>query len=348
MGMRRNARWAAGISAAVLVSVTACTQTPTNPPPTTGRPPTTRTTTTSPPTTTPAPAQNREGYWNLTGDVAAHDPSIAKSGSTWYVFTTGAGISMTSSADGLNWGGRRKVFSTPPAWWSTVPGHTNVADAWAPDIKRYNGRYFLFYALSSFGSRNSAIGYATAATPAGPWTDHGSAVLRTTDSNSYNAIDPELVIDANGDPWLAFGSFWDGLMIEKLDRSTMVPNAGTRQNIARRSAGIEAASIVYRNGYYYLFASIDKCCQGVNSTYKIVVSRSTRIDGGYVDKSGKAMTGGGGTVLDAGNDRWRGPGGEDVNEGNVIARHAYDATANGAPKLLINGLRWDSAGWPVY
>jgi arabinan endo-1,5-alpha-L-arabinosidase len=71
------------------------------------------------------------------------------------------------------------------------------------------------------------------------------------------------------------------------------------------------------------------------------------VTGPYVDKSGRNLTDQGGTVLDAGNDRWRGPGGQDVNEGNVLARHAYDATANGAPKLLINGLRFDS-GWPAF
>jgi arabinan endo-1,5-alpha-L-arabinosidase len=344
MGLHRTARLAAASTAGMLVALTACT-TPTNPPPTTT--PTTRPTT---PTTQPTtPPQQREGFWELTGDVAAHDPSIVRSGSTWYVFTTGAGISVTSSSDGLNWGNRRRVFTTTPGWWATkVPGHTNVADAWAPDVKYYNGQYHLFYALSSFGSRSSAIGMATASSPGGQWKDHGGPIRQTSTSDTYNAIDPELVIDAGGEPWLAYGSFWDGLMIEKMDKATMLPNASTRKNIARRGNGIEAASIVYRNGYYYLFASIDKCCQGASSTYKVVVSRSTRIDGGYVDKSGTAMTSGGGSVLDAGNDRWRGPGGQDVNEGNVLARHAYDATDNGAPKLLINGLRWDSAGWPIY
>jgi arabinan endo-1,5-alpha-L-arabinosidase len=57
---------------------------------------------------------------------------------------------------------------------------------------------------------------------------------------------------------------------------------------------------------------------------------------------------GGGTVLDAGNDRWKGPGGQSVYNNSVIARHTYDATDNGNPKLLISDLKWDSAGWPTY
>lgn len=63
------------------------------------------------------------------------------------------------------------------------------------------------------------------------------------------------------------------------------------------------------------------------------------------------MTSGAATVLDAGNTRWRGPGGQDVYQNGsawVIARHSYDATDNGTPKLLINDLFWDSAKWPTY
>ncbi len=60
------------------------------------------------------------------------------------------------------------------------------------------------------------------------------------------------------------------------------------------------------------------------------------------------MTEGGGTILDSGNDRWKGPGGEDVLNGNIIARHSYDALNNGVSKLLINDLSWDSKGWPRY
>jgi len=97
-----------------------------------------------------------------------------------------------------------------------------------------------------------------------------------------------------------------------------------------------------------LFASIDNCCKGVNSTYKIVYGRSTSITGPYVDKNGVNMLNGGGTILDSGNAQWKGPGGEDIVGNNIIARHAYDANDNGAPKLLISDLNWDSSGWPTY
>ncbi len=289
-------------------------------------------------------------FWNLTGDIAVHDPSIIKEGNSWYTFSTGPGIQVLKSDNGTSWYRVPQIFLSEPSWWNTaVPAQANL-DVWAPDVQRYNGKVWLYYSISTFGSNRSVIGLASAnSVGAGQWKDEG-LVLQSTTSNNYNAIDPELVIDASGNPWLAFGSFWSGLKIVKLDKNTMKPTGSISSIAARPNNGgaIEAPSITYRNGYYYLFASIDSCCKGVNSTYKMVYGRSTSITGPYVDKNGVNMMNGGGTILDAGNVRWKGPGGQDVVNGNLIVRHAYDATDNGNPKLLINDLLWDANGWPTY
>ncbi|MCM3783549.1 glycoside hydrolase family 43 protein [Neobacillus mesonae] len=288
-------------------------------------------------------------FWNLTGDIAVHDPSIIKEGNSWYTFSTGQGLQVLKSDNGTSWYRVPQIFLSPPAWWSSYVPNQTYNDVWAPDVHVYNGRVWLYYSISSFGSNQSAIGLASASSiGAGQWRDDG-LVLRTTTSNNYNAIDPNLVIDANGDPWLAFGSFWSGIKITKLDKNTMKPT-GSIYSIASRpsnNGAIEGPSIVYRSGYYYLFASIDSCCQGVNSTYKIVYGRSTSITGPYVDKNGVDMMNGGGTILDSGNAKWKGPGGQDIYSTNVIARHAYDADDNGNPKLLISDLNWPN-GWPSY
>jgi arabinan endo-1,5-alpha-L-arabinosidase len=112
---------------------------------------------------------------------------------------------------------------------------------------------------------------------------------------------------------------------------------------------IEAPFIVCRNGYYYLFVSLDFCCRGIESTYKIAVGRSKDITGPYVDKNGVSMMQGGGTILDEGNDRWIGPGHCAVYFSGVSAilvNHAYDALKNGEPTLQIRPLYWDDEGWP--
>lgn len=286
------------------------------------------------------------GFWETTGDNVVHDPTIIKVGDSWHVFSTGEGIQHLTSTDGLTWTRLTKVFSTPFSWWSQYVPNQSYNDVWAPDIEYYNGKYYLFYSISSFGSRDSAIGLASSTNINGPWTDHGM-VTRTTSSDNYNAIDPQLFIDPSGKPWLTYGSFWSGIKLTRLNEDTLKPT-GTLYSIATRPAGVEAPTLTYRNGYYYLFASIDSCCNGVNSTYKMVVGRSQNITGPYLDKNGVSMLNGGGTIIDAGNTRWKGPGHQDVYENNIIIRHAYDATANGTPKLLINDLYWDSAGWPTY
>jgi arabinan endo-1,5-alpha-L-arabinosidase len=157
-----------------------------------------------------------------------------------------------------------------------------------------------------------------------------------------------MVVDASGGLWLAFGSFWSGLKLVALDSNTMKPAYGAEMHsiATRPNTAIEAAYIIYKDGYYYLFASIDHCCRGVNSDYKIIYGRSRNITGTYYDKNGVSLMDGGGSLFDAGTDRWRGPGGQSVHGTEAMAYHAYDAWNNGAPTLLIRNLYWDAAGWP--
>ncbi len=287
--------------------------------------------------------------WALTGALGVHDPAITKdtSANVWWVFGTGTGIQAKRSSNGLAWSDVGRVFGTGLSWWKTYVPANSGNDVWAPDIRSFNGKWWLYYSISSFGSNTSCIGLAskTGTLSNTGWTDNG-LVIRSTGSNSYNCIDPNLTIDAGGSPWLVFGSWFSGIWITRLDPATMKPT-GSLTNIAKRSGGIEAPFIVYHSPYYYLFVSIDKCCQGVNSTYKIAYGRSSSITGPYVDKNGVNMLSAGCTVLDAGNTRWHGPGGQSIYSTNVIARHAYDANNNGAPTLLISDLLW-SNGWPTY
>jgi len=92
--------------------------------------------------------------------IPVHDPVIIKQDSTYYIFCTGQGISVWSSTDRLNWKKAPPVFTTPPAWAvAAIPGFKG--HIWAPDISYYNGRYYLYYAVSAFGKNTSAIGLAT-------------------------------------------------------------------------------------------------------------------------------------------------------------------------------------------
>lgn len=220
----------------------------------------------------------------MTGDIRTHDPGMIHQGQTYYVFSTGderglneGNILIRQSSDLSYWQLVGTVFQTIPAWVTQELGKT-PPNLWAPDIAFFNGKYYLYYAGSTFGSNNSVIGLATNLTldPKSPdyaWIDEGM-VLRSHTSDNWNAIDPAFVIDAEAVPWLAFGSFWDGIKMRRLapDTGKLATDDTTLYALASRGGGpIEAPSIVYHDGYYYLFVSFDRCCRGAQSTYRIMV-----------------------------------------------------------------------------
>ncbi len=236
-----------------------------------------------------------------------HDPVIAHEADTYYVFSTGSRIPFICSKDKVVWEFCGRVFESNPAWTRDV--NPNLVDIWAPDISFLNNQWHLYYAVSTFGSQDSAIGLATNATldpksPGYKWVDQGE-VLRSHPGDRWNAIDPNLVLDENGGPWLVWGSFWDGIWMRKIDRSTgqLDMNDSTYHHLADRSTGpdntsaIEAPFIVFRDGIWYLFSWFDQCCQGTNSTYNIRVGRSDALTGPYVDRDGVLLTQGGGTLI---------------------------------------------------
>jgi len=304
----------------------------------------------------------------LTGDlVPTHDPVIIREGDTYYVFSTGSDngrfVRAKTSKDLVHWTGAGALIDRLPDWATrAVPG---TQDMWAPDISYVNGRYRLYYAVSTFGSNRSAIGLFTSPTldPKAPgygWRDEGLVVM-STERSDFNAIDPNFVIDRNGRHWLALGSFWTGLKLFALDPKTgkLAKEGEAPYAIARRPvpAGapdpIEAPFIIDHGGFYWLIASYDYCCKGVASTYYTVVGRARAITGPYLGKDGSAMLQGGGTILLRADlpekERFRGPGHVGVlrDRGtDYLAYHAYDREKNGAPTLRIARIHWGADGWP--
>lgn len=298
-----------------------------------------------------------EMNWELKGDLGAHDPVIAKEGSRWYVFHTGDGIQIKSSEDGVQWKQEGPIFSSLPEWCKEYVPEKTKESIWAPDIYFHDGIYFIYYSVSTFGKNTSAIGLVTNTTlnPENPfykWKDRGH-VIHSTESDNYNAIDANLIFDKEGTPWLNFGSFWSGINLIQLDPVTMkIAEGAELLSISSRTEQpntIEAPFIVHRDGYYYQFVSFDFCCKGIESTYKIVVGRSKDITGPYTDKRAVSMMQGGGTLIDAGDDRWIGPGHCAVyfsGTSSILVNHAYDALKKGKPTLQIRPLYWDAEGWP--
>jgi hypothetical protein len=64
-----------------------------------------------------------------------------------------------------------------------------------------------------------------------------------------------------------------------------------------QNGAVEAPFIFSKKGYYYLFVSWDRCCRGVNSTYKIMAGRSKKVTGPHLDQTGQRMDWSGGTLV---------------------------------------------------
>lgn len=287
----------------------------------------------------------------LTGQQIIHDPTVIHLKSGEYVaYSTGGVIGARLSKDLRHWDDAGNAFAEPPSWWYE---YNNTGDPWAPDISRRDGRYWLYYAVSSWGTNHSAIGVATSPSGLpGTWTDHGR-VFTSEPTDTWNAIDPAIV-RADGGLWMAFGSYWTGIRMVELNPKTgkAVPGAPVHHLATRPDApyAVEGAYVVKHGHHYYLFASYDACCQGVNSTYRIRVGRSTSVTGPYTDSTGKPMLEGGGDLLLASHGRYTGPGGESVfrdHGQDWLAYHYYDADDNGTPKLGLNRLSWSRDGWPA-
>lgn len=309
-----------------------------------------------------------------------HDPVMALGeDGRYYVFSTGVGVGVMSSADLQTWRQEPSVFDRDeiPQWAKdTVQGYWG--HTWAPDISYHNGEWQLYYSCSTFGKNGSAIGRVTNKTldPSSPdfrWVDHGPVIVSHKHQDNWNAIDPNLIIGEA--PYLVYGSFWDGIQLLPLDADLQTPKSAP-VTIARRinrhrdlaeidniehytvegkdtiEAGdnaIEAPFIIRRGEYYYLFVSHDYCCRGKNSTYRTVYGRSKQLTGPYLDREGRDMAEGGGTLLIGPSDRYYGVGHNsayELKDGTwIFLSHAYDAEHGARAKIFIRPLLFDADGW---
>lgn len=294
-----------------------------------------------------------------TGSISVHDPDMIKHDGRYYVYSTHGGIQIRRSENMTEWRRIGSVFENRVPDWAReeIDG---VRGVWAPDIKHFNGRFHIYYTLSTFGSNRSAIGLATNTTldpdnPEYEWVDRGK-VFESFRGDNYNAIDANVVFDADGRLWMSFGSYWDGIMMIELDPETGKPLKEDPEviHLAARPEqdAIEAPYIVYNEPYYYLFVSYDRCCRGVNSTYRIMVGRSEDITGPYVDASGDPMLEGHAMELLAGDGSRHAAMGHNAvfqdDDGQwYLVYHFYDAEANGRSRLQIRPMAFDDDGWPT-
>ena len=287
-------------------------------------------------------------YTNPVIDNNAPDPTVirAKDG-TFYAYSTmqRGNVPVYKSQDMVNWEFIGGAFRR-----GEVPKFVPKANIWAPDINLIEGKYVLYFSMSTWGGEwEAGIGRAVADSPEGPFTN-AKLLFNSKQIGVQNSIDP-VVYQEDGRKYLIWGSFRgiylteltdDGL--ELIDSKNLLKIAGT---------AYEGTYIIKRKGYYYLFASIGSCCNGVKSTYQTVVGRSKSLFGPYVDKQGRKMLDNHHEILLSGDDKVKGPGHDsqiiaDDKGQDWIYYHGVDVNEpNAGRKMYIDPVNWGKDGWPT-
>jgi arabinan endo-1,5-alpha-L-arabinosidase len=294
------------------------------------------------------------------------DPSVIHVNGTWYLFITDnpawtGSLPMLCSQDVVSWKQCGSVFPALPAWIpAKLPGVVNL---WAPDISYFNGEYHVYYTASLFGTENTLIGLATNTTldatdPNYKWVDQGE-VMESKTGDSINVLDPNVLVNSDGRVWLSYGSYWNGIAQSEIDPATGMVKVTTAQTALAARPGvanhpIEGSSQVFHDGYYYLFVSIDYCCNADLSTndYKMAVGRSTSPNGPFVAEDGTPMMQDGATEILTGDmTHWAGVGGgtvyNDPASGQTeIVFHAQPMGGGGVAALWFKQIEWVN-DWPV-
>lgn len=223
-------------------------------------------------------------YKNPVIDYSLPDPTIIKANDGYfYVYATEniRNLPIHRSKNLVDWEEVGTAFTD-----QTRPTFEPKGALWAPDINYIGGQYVLYYSMSVWGGEwTCGIGVATAEKPEGPFTDRGM-MFRSNSIGVQNSIDP-FYIEDDGKKYLFWGSFRGIYGIELSNDGLSIKEGAEKKQVA--GTAYEGTYIHKQGGYYYMFASIGSCCEGLKSTYTTVVGRSKNLFGPYVDKKGQPM-----------------------------------------------------------
>jgi arabinan endo-1,5-alpha-L-arabinosidase len=274
------------------------------------------------------------------GKPFIHDPStIMESDGKYFTFGTGSGGLI--SEDGWTWNG----------------GGVRPGGGAAPDVIKIGDRYLIAYGSTGGGLGGGHDGkintmWNKTLDPKSPDFKYSDPIVVASSANmeDNDAIDPGLLLDpTDGRLWLSYGTYFGFIRLVELDPKTGARKAGNKAiDIA---IDCEATDLEYRDGWYYLLGTHGTCCDGANSTYNIVVGRSRKVTGPYLDNMGRDMLKGGGKMVVAAGHRVMGPGhfgriilGEGIEK--MSLHYEADLDQSGRSVLGIRPLLWKN-GWPV-
>lgn len=224
-------------------------------------------------------------YTNPVFEPVLADPTVIKVGDEFFAYGTEDNwgdeggyhlVPVIKSKDLVNWEVVGNSMNKKPMW-------KDKGGIWAPDVTQVGEKFYMYYSFSTWGDPNPGIGLAISEKPEGPFVDQGP-IFTSLEIGVDNSIDP-FYHEEKGKKYLMWGSF-NGLYLTEL-----TSDGKKAQGEKLRVAGdhLEAAYVFQKDGYYYLFGSAGTCCEGAKSTYRVLVGRSTSLEGPYLDDKGKNM-----------------------------------------------------------
>lgn len=226
------------------------------------------------------------------------DPTLIRANNgIFYLLSTESkvfpNVPVYKSKDLINW------YFTGTAFTDETRPTSFDGNIWAPDINKIKDKYVLYYSMSKWGGeRDCGIGVAISKTPYGPFEEYAK-LFDSKEIGVQNSIDP-FYFEDDGENYLFWGSHHGIYGIQLSDDGLSLAKGAEKFQIAGK--GGEGSYIHKRNGYYYLFVSVGTCCEGLSSTYRIIMGRSEALAGPYLDQQRRSMLEGHGSVFLQGND----------------------------------------------
>ena len=287
-------------------------------------------------------------YTNPVIDESLPDPTVIKAPDGYfYLYATEniANVPIYRSSDLVSWRFMGTAFTD-----KTRPQMVPDGRVWAPDINLIDGKYVMYYSKSTWGGEwECGIGVATAPRPQGPFTDVGKLFI-SSEIGVQNSIDPFYIEEEDGSKWLFWGSFRGIYAIELSSDGLSVKPGAEKVQVAGTLT--EGTYIYKHDGYYYFFGSAGTCCEGLNSTYRVVVARSENLLGPYVNKMGRPALENNFELLMQKSNKVVGPGhNSEIVQDDAgqywMLYHGFDAAdPDGGRKVYLDRITWDKNGWP--
>lgn len=287
---------------------------------------------------------------------SAADPTVIRTDEGFYLYATQTNsywIPIYFSKDLVNWEFKRSAFRN-----ATRPKPDVLPDGgafWAPEIRYINGKYVLYFSWAKWGDGSKS--YTAVATSDSPVGDFLNAKpLLITDDFGSNCID-QFYYEEDGKKYMFVGSFNGIYVTELTDDGLSVKRGADGKPVLKKQVcgrAFEGTNIYKKGKYYYLFASINNCCDGIDSRYKVVVGRSENLLGPYVNREGKDMMSNSWTlVLEGDGETFFGPGHNSIiipddagTDWMIYHSYVKENGAVGGRLGMLDRIVW-SDGWPT-